>query len=276
MQAKAANGRKCTDTKTGCAQAGNFVVQPEPCTHSHCCADRRDACYVSGGARSVCARAPATRAPMASASRCGWRASVDVWGEYLRARSGRSPAPTPCCPLLLSSRAVELGQCSGAFQDCHFSACCSAHRPLLPQIRGLREVHGPLQHEGARGDWLCRRELPDEVTKLDCPALRLRENICKQLPSSFSHRGHARSPSAPEGVYAVRAEWRNAHLRGQRADRQCSARSWAELPACARPPPSPEAEAGSSPSLERHLSAGSFLVVTAALVLIGAAFYAYG
>jgi hypothetical protein len=52
-----ADGTKCTDTETWLCPGWELCgATREPCTHTHCCADKRDTCYQKHGAYAQCLR----------------------------------------------------------------------------------------------------------------------------------------------------------------------------------------------------------------------------
>jgi len=120
----------------------------QACTDTHCCSDRRFACYQKHTHYAQCMRR----------------------GECVFGRDGE-------CTELTS----QLGQCTAAFHDCHLTGCCSRSEDHCYQ---RDEHHSQCRPDCSRAaDWsgsCMKRELPSEAHKVSCETLRHRTNIFKR------------------------------------------------------------------------------------------------
>lgn len=125
----------------------------QACTATHCCSDRRFACYQKHPHYAQCMR------------RGTCEAGRDGDCEELN---------------------MELGQCSAPYHDCHLSACCQRgedHCYLRTEFYGQCRPSCSVAELGS--DWSCsRRELPRERSKVTCETLRTRNNIYKRTCST--------------------------------------------------------------------------------------------
>ena len=140
----------CTDTDDWlcpgwelCSDAHN------DCTSTHCCADRRFACYQKRPHYAQCM-------PRGSC--------------------------TPGVDGLCQETANELGQCSAPYHDCHLTGCCQRgedHCFLKNEFYG--QCRPTCNRAELGSDWSCeRRELPTEQNKVTCETLRTRNNIFRR------------------------------------------------------------------------------------------------
>lgn len=117
----------------------------QACTSTHCCADRRFACYQKRPHFAQCMRR----------------------GSCVAGRDGDCEETTP-----------QLGQCSAAYQDCHLTACCQRGED---HCFLKNEFYGQCRPSCSGADWSCeRKELPTEASKVTCETLRTRTNLFKR------------------------------------------------------------------------------------------------
>lgn len=143
-------GGMCTDTNDWLCPGWEMCSDAfHECTSTHCCADRRFACYQKRPHFAQCMR-----------------------------RGSCTPGVDGSC----EEASNELGQCSAPYHDCHLTGCCQRgedHCFLKNEFYG--QCRPTCSKAELGDDWSCeRRELPTEQNKMTCETLRTRNNIFKR------------------------------------------------------------------------------------------------